>query len=69
MERKNILLHTIIGHEIGHLYAEKYITAEKKTSFSQAVIPEIESIVDEEIKPIPELGPLFEKAAKENQKI
>ena len=69
MERKNILLHTIIGHEIGHLYAEKYITAEKRTSFSQAVIPEIERFVNEDIKPIPELGPLFENAAKENQRI
>jgi hypothetical protein len=69
LERKNILLHTIIGHEIGHLYAEKYITAEKKNAFSQAVIPEIELIVDEDFKHIPELGPLFEKPAKESQKV
>lgn len=69
LERKNILLHSIIGHEIGHLYAEKYITAEKKNAFSQIVIPEIERIVDEEFKNIPELGPLFEKPAKESRKV
>ncbi len=69
LERKNILLHTIIGHEIGHLYAEQYITQQKKNTFSQFVIPEIERIVEEEFKRAPVLGPLFEKPAKETRKI
>jgi hypothetical protein len=69
LERKNILLHSLIGHEIGHLFAERYITKTKKDNFSEAVIADIQIIVDKEIDADISEDDLFHRALKENKKI
>ncbi|MCK5241524.1 hypothetical protein KAR34_03635 [bacterium] len=58
LERKNILLHSLIGHEVGHLFAAKYITQEKKNLFSEKVSEKTEEIIKEkaQISNMPEGG-------------
>src|SRR5258708_2142011 len=35
LERKNILLHSLLGHEIGHLLVAQFITEERRAAFIQ----------------------------------
>jgi hypothetical protein len=73
LERKNILLHSLIGHELGHLFAADYINKERKDAFSAAVMPEIERIVEKEISESSSTSKkdddLFLRAKKENLKL
>jgi hypothetical protein len=72
MERKNILLHSLIGHELGHLFAADYINKGKKDAFSEAVMPEIERIVEKEVEDSTtnkKSDDLFLRAKKENLKL
>ena len=50
LERKNILLHPLLGHEIGHLLADQFITEERKDAFSQNIINTITKIVENDLK-------------------
>ncbi|HXT64139.1 MAG TPA: dCTP deaminase [Pyrinomonadaceae bacterium] len=48
VERQNILLHSLIGHEIGHLIANALVEADQQ-EFLNKVRPEIESTVDSDL--------------------
>ncbi|HMG75835.1 MAG TPA: dCTP deaminase [Pyrinomonadaceae bacterium] len=48
VERQNILLHSLIGHEIGHLIANALVDADQQ-EFLNKVRPEIEATADSEI--------------------
>lgn len=47
IERKNILLHCLVGHEIGHLITQKYyIDDERKGNFNNKVTPQIKNYLN-----------------------
>ncbi len=52
------------------MYADRYITKEKKDEFSKKVISEIEQLVEKELQgqQLPE-GELFQRALREGRKI
>lgn len=61
LERDNILLHSLIGHEIGHLFATELII-KYESSFLAEVKAQIESVTDEELtknKVEEQVGPLL----------
>jgi dCTP deaminase len=49
LERDNILLHSLIGHEIGHLIAQELVESDA-ADFLDRVQPEIEKATDDELK-------------------
>jgi hypothetical protein len=50
IERKNILLHCLIGHELGHFIVKKYLTDELTENFTKKVGPEIHNIIMDNYK-------------------
>lgn len=50
LERENILLHTLLGHELGHLFAQRFLTERRKTEFKESVIAQVEVITDSEMR-------------------
>jgi dCTP deaminase len=44
LERENILLHSLLGHEIGHLFAFKFVTDELEAEFMAEIIPAVEEL-------------------------
>lgn len=59
LERENILLHTLLGHEIGHLFADRFLTEERKEVFKKSVVEKIKTIADEELRREGITGTLF----------
>jgi type VI protein secretion system component Hcp len=53
IERNNILLHCLLGHEIGHLASKKYFTKERKRILLQSIRDKVASIVEKKIKDSP----------------
>lgn len=49
IERKNILLHCLLGHEIGHLEAKEYIQ-KRDQEFLQSIRDKVISLVNERLK-------------------
>lgn len=49
LEKTNILFHPLLGHEVGHLLVEKFLTEKKETKISLQFISEIEKIVENEL--------------------
>ena len=60
LEKKNILLHPLLGHELGHLFADKYLNKDRKDKFANDINDIIEVITEKQLKdaPLPE-GDLF----------
>jgi dCTP deaminase len=62
LERDNILLHSLIGHELGHLIANSLVEADS-ANFLDKARPEIEKATDEDLKQKgltgEEIGPLW----------
>jgi len=50
LERKNILLHCLVGHEIDHLISRTYLTDSRKEEFLKNIRSEIDSIVENLLK-------------------
>ncbi|HVG10436.1 MAG TPA: dCTP deaminase [Thermoanaerobaculia bacterium] len=50
LERENILLHTLLGHELGHLFADRFLTKDRKEAFKASVIDQVESITDQDLR-------------------
>jgi hypothetical protein len=50
IERKNILLHCLLGHEIGHLAAKEYFTPQREQEFLQSIPDKITPIADKRIE-------------------
>lgn len=47
IERNNVLLHGLLGHEVGHLFISKYITKELQDSAWVKIAPNVELIAQE----------------------
>lgn len=63
LERKNILLHCLVGHEIGHLISRTYLTDFRKEEFLKNTRNEIDSIVENSLKNVKEQTDLFKPYA------
>src|SRR5436305_7492651 len=50
LERENILLHTLLGHELGHLFAQRFLSEERKTQFKESVMAQVEVITGHEMR-------------------
>jgi dCTP deaminase len=63
LERENILLHSLIGHEIGHLIASRFLTAARVSAMLATVRPDVERRTDEQMREegltLKSLGDLF----------
>ncbi len=60
MERKNIFLHCLVGHELGHIITNPYISDELVNKFLASITPRITTILSEEY-------PLFKDVASNVQ--
>ena len=67
LERTNILLHTVLGHELGHIASEPFVADEaRRTAFVNGIIPNLTILADQELKaPKRMYGPLFETHVKD----
>ena len=61
LERTNILLHCLLGHEIGHLLASEFVTEARQTEFVTNILPELELLAQEHLAARADTGPLFRK--------
>ncbi len=52
IERNNILLHCLMGHEIGHLVSQKYFTEQRQQILLQQIRDNVASIVEKRITQI-----------------
>jgi hypothetical protein len=60
-EKNNILLHSLLAHEIGHLKSKDYFDGPREEQFLQAVRDKVAPIVENQLKEVPEdMGPLFQ---------
>lgn len=50
IERNNVLLHSLLGHEIGHLFAKEYLNKEREKEFLKSVGGKVTKIVSERVK-------------------
>lgn len=50
LERENILLHSLIGHEVGHLVALRFLTPARVSDFLRVVKADVERVTDEHIR-------------------
>ena len=69
LERKNILLHSLLGHEIGHLLVDQFLTEERRASFIQALLPQLREYTSQQLKSVgltdETVGGLFQPFAEE----
>jgi hypothetical protein len=59
IERNNILLHCLMGHEIGHLVSQKYFTEQRQQILLQQIRDKVASIVEKRITQIKDIPPLL----------
>lgn len=57
LEQKHILLHCLLGHEIGHLLAADFITNEAEAKLIEKVKDQLEGLVDEQMAGFPSTAP------------
>ena len=50
IERKSVLLHAVLGHEIGHLVVEKFLASRAKDILPASLYKQIVASVDDEVK-------------------
>jgi hypothetical protein len=68
LEQKHILLHCLLGHEVGHLLADSFFTDARELGFVEGIKNDVNAIVDEDMKTLPaELGEDTRKAVREAQ--
>lgn len=53
LEKKHILLHSLLGHEIGHLLVGRYLTSVREAQFIDRVKSEIDGLVDKNLEGFP----------------
>lgn len=70
LERENILLHTLLGHELGHLFADRFLTKDRKINFEKSITEEAENITDKELQDagFTESKPLFYDELRKDRK-
>lgn len=61
LERTNILLHCLLGHELGHLVASEFVTDTRQTQFVDSILPELEKLATENLAGLEDTAPLFRK--------
>jgi hypothetical protein len=49
LERTNILLHSLLGHELGHLLAHRFLDADRQTAFVKSVMADLNTLAEEEL--------------------
>ncbi len=60
LERSNVLLHPILGHEFGHLKTLQYIDEKREHEFLETIRPDVVSFIDRSLAPdLEKQGPLF----------
>ncbi|MDP3066170.1 MAG: hypothetical protein Q8N08_05460 [Methanobacteriaceae archaeon] len=61
IERKNILLHCLLGHEIGHLVAKEYFTSQRNQELLQSIRDKVATIINNKRieDGFPNVPPLF----------
>jgi len=62
LERKNILLHCLFSHEIGHLISDKYFTGERRNKFVNKIREKINNIVQSMFSTVSGQKSLFAQA-------
>ncbi len=50
LERENILLHNLLGHEIGHLFVRDFLDEPRKTDFKTSIVSHIENVTDKQLE-------------------
>jgi hypothetical protein len=66
LERKHILLHSLLGHELGHLLVDRYLDEAKESAFIAKIKREVEQHTDRQIGEIPDsYGPLLKQAVRD----
>jgi dCTP deaminase len=58
LEQKHILLHSLLGHEVGHLLVDAYLTEEREQTFIGRVMQEVVEYTDSSIA---QMGPVEEE--------
>lgn len=53
LEQKHILLHCLLGHEIGHLLVGRFLTKARQLTFVEKIRAEVATIVDDDLKTLP----------------
>lgn len=53
LEQKHILLHSLLGHEVGHLLVERFLTDIREAAFASSTKAEIEAVTDRQVAEIP----------------
>ncbi len=54
LEQKHILLHCLLGHEIGHLLVTEFLTKEREAALIDALKSEISKLADEDLQQLPD---------------
>ena len=66
LERTNIILHCLLGHELGHLLANRFLTDERRTAFVQSIMTDLEEQSKRDLeKAEQQFGPLFRDQLKD----
>lgn len=65
LEQKHILLHCLLGHEIGHLLVGRFITKDREAAFVAAIQADVAKLADEELKTFPATTEDLRKALRE----
>ena len=65
LEQKHILLHCLLGHEIGHLLVGRFITKEREAAFVATIQPDVAKLAEEELSTFPATNEDVRKALRE----
>lgn len=66
LEQKHILLHSLLGHEVGHLLVDRYLTPVRESAFAAATKREIEEYTDVQVAAIPDsYGPEVKRVLRD----
>src|SRR4029077_5385988 len=65
LEQKHILLHCLLGHEIGHLLVGRFITKEREAEFVATIQSDVAKLAEEELGNFPATSEDVRKALRE----
>lgn len=49
LERENIVLHSLLGHELGHHFGVQYLTPERMASFERAIFEDVQRLTESQL--------------------
>lgn len=65
LEQKHILLHCLLGHEIGHLLVGRFLTKERAAAFVAAIRVDVAKLADDEVAALPATSDDLREAIRE----